>query len=185
MIKTKNDLHTYITADAKANPCNISLIKKMLGVKNEKYMVRKLLYYLRYTEYYHNKDHQNLVSRILYHYYNWKLNKLSFKMQIYIPINTIGKGLKIAHYKGGLEFNCLSMGDYCIVNSGAMIGNKNGDENRATIGNHVEITLGAKIIGKVTIGDYNSVVIKDVPPYGVVSGVPAKIIKMNTPTSSN
>lgn len=82
------------------------------------------------------------------------------------------------------------MGDYCIVNSGAMIGNKNGDENRATIGNHVEITLGAKIIGKVTIGDYaivapNSVVIKDVPPYGVASGVPAKIIKMNTPTSSN
>lgn len=56
------------------------------------------------------------------------------------------------------------------MNSGAMLGNKNRNENRATIGNHMGITFGAKIIEKVTIGNYaiiapNSVVVKDVPPY--------------------
>ena len=46
------------------------------------------------------------------------------------------------------------------------------------------MTIGSKIIGKVIIGDNvviapNSVVIKDVPDNCIVSGVPAKVIKMN------
>ena len=186
MIKSKQDLLEYIKEDYKANTCNIPFYKVLLGVRSEKYMVRKLLYNLRHTEYYFNNSNKGWVFKFLYFFYNWKLTRLALKMQIGIPLNTVGKGIRIAHYKGGLEFNCFSMGDYCIVNSGAMIGNKNGNENRATIGNHVEITFGAKIIGKVTIGDYaiiapNSVVIKDVPAYAVVSGIPAKIIKMNSP----
>ncbi len=80
--------------------------------------------------------------------------------------------------------NALSMGSNCIVNSGAIIGNKNISENKPTIGNNVEITIGAKVIGKITIGDNviiapNSVVVKNVPDNAVVSGVPAKIIKYN------
>ena len=76
------------------------------------------------------------------------------------------------------------MGDYCIVTGGVVVGNKGSQDNRAIIGDHVELTLGSKVIGKVTIGDYaivapNSVVIKDVPSKAVVSGVPAKIIKIN------
>lgn len=46
----------------------------------------------------------------------------------------------------------------------------------------MEIALGAKIIGKVSIGNNviiapNSVVVKDIPDNCVVSGIPAKIIK--------
>ena len=54
----------------------------------------------------------------------------------------------------------------------------------ATIGDHVSLLIGSKVIGKVTIGNNvviapNSVVIKDVPDNCIVSGVPAKIIKQN------
>ena len=51
-----------------------------------------------------------------------------------------------------------------------------------TIGNDVWIGLGATILYGVTIGDgatiaAGAVVNKDVPPYTVVGGIPAKIIK--------
>lgn len=50
------------------------------------------------------------------------------------------------------------------------------------IGNDVWIGLNATILDGVTIGDgaivaAGAVVTKDVPPYAVVAGVPAKIIK--------
>lgn len=50
------------------------------------------------------------------------------------------------------------------------------------IGNNVQIGANSVIIGDITIGDNcvigaGSVVCKDVPPYSVVVGNPAKIIK--------
>lgn len=50
------------------------------------------------------------------------------------------------------------------------------------IGNDVWIGYGAKILGGVTIGNgaiiaMGAVVTKDVPPYAIVGGVPAKIIR--------
>jgi acetyltransferase-like isoleucine patch superfamily enzyme len=50
------------------------------------------------------------------------------------------------------------------------------------IGKDVWIGVGARILKGVTVGDHavigaNSVVTKDVPPYAVVGGVPAKILK--------
>ncbi|MBS0028835.1 CatB-related O-acetyltransferase [Chitinophaga sp. 2R12] len=51
-----------------------------------------------------------------------------------------------------------------------------------TIGNDVWIGLNSSVMGGVTIGNgaiiaAHSVVTKDVPPYAIVGGVPAKIIK--------
>jgi serine O-acetyltransferase len=54
------------------------------------------------------------------------------------------------------------------------------EKRHPTIGNHVVVGAGAKILGPITIGDYtrigaNSVVIKDVPNNSVVVGVPGRI----------
>lgn len=68
-------------------------------------------------------------------------------------------------------------------------GNSNPPVNRSyvpglgiTIGNDVWIGFGATIIGHVTIGDgavigAGAVVMKDVPPYGIVIGNPAQLTK--------
>ena len=50
------------------------------------------------------------------------------------------------------------------------------------IGNDVMITCGAKVLGKITVGDgavigANAVVIRDVEPGAVMGGVPAKRIR--------
>lgn len=53
------------------------------------------------------------------------------------------------------------------------------------IGNDVWIGARATILGGVTIGDgavvaAGSVVVKDVPPYAIVGGVPAKVLRMRS-----
>jgi len=101
---------------------------------------------------------------------------------IHIGINTVGYGFWIPHFVGGMIIGCKSMGNYCSANGGVIVGNKGSDDNIATIGNYVTLSIGCKVYGKITIGDHviiapNSVVFKDVPSNVAVSGVPAKIIK--------
>ncbi len=54
------------------------------------------------------------------------------------------------------------------------------EKRHPTLGNHVVVGAGAKVLGPIVIGDYsrigaNSVVVKDVPPNSVVVGVPGRI----------
>lgn len=62
-------------------------------------------------------------------------------------------------------------------------GNPDVDEKElCKVGNDVWIAAGAQILHKVSVGDGaviggGAVVTKDVPPYAIVAGVPAKIIK--------
>jgi serine O-acetyltransferase len=73
------------------------------------------------------------------------------------------------------------MGNYCVVNTGVLIGRKDTDNQKPVIGNNVEINTGVVIFGNCTIGDNakiapNTVVFKDVKPNEIVSGVPAQTI---------
>ena len=57
-----------------------------------------------------------------------------------------------------------------------------GKRDLCVIGNDVWIAAGAQVLHKVTVGDGaviggGAVVTKDVPPYAIVAGVPARIIK--------
>jgi serine O-acetyltransferase len=91
----------------------------------------------------------------------------------------IGAGLFIQHgYDTSVSAD--EIGENCWINQQVTIGYTN-DTDRPTIGNNVTIHAGAKIIGKVTIGDNskvgaNSVVTRDVPPDVTVMGVPASIV---------
>lgn len=61
-------------------------------------------------------------------------------------------------------------------------------EGPITIGRHVWIASRASVLQGVTIGDFavvatGAVVTKDVPPYAIVAGVPAKVVKTLDPAS--
>ncbi|MFN0025520.1 MAG: serine O-acetyltransferase, partial [Parvularculaceae bacterium] len=71
--------------------------------------------------------------------------------------------------------NCLLMHQTTL---GAARGNRRGTP---TLGGHVDVGAGAKIIGAVTVGDHaiigaNAVVLIDVPAGATAAGVPARII---------
>ncbi|MEH2806001.1 serine acetyltransferase [Segatella copri] len=196
MITSKVILKEYIAADKSRNMVNCSrkylLIEPFLslfGVVRESFYVRKYLLVLRKLEYYINVRTHFGGGYLMRIYYTIKWKRLSNKYGIYIHPNTVGKGLYIPHFNGGIQLNCISMGDFCSVSSGVVVGNKGSQDNRAIIGNNVGLTIGCKVIGKVVLGNNvivapNSVVIKDVPDNAIVSGIPAKQINKHNQLES-
>lgn len=67
----------------------------------------------------------------------------------------IGKGFYIGHFSGIVISPSAIIGDNCNISQGVTIGVSGRGDKRgsATIGYGVYIGLGAKIVGKVTIGD--------------------------------
>lgn len=184
MILTKQDLKKYIEEDCLANvgKRKINPIIYIIGLlcRKENYLVVRYLKALRKRELHTNNN--SLYNRIARLYYRFKQNRLGFKYGLLIHPNITGYGLTIRHLQGGVIINCKSMGNYCRVNGGVVVGNKDSQDNISTIGNNVRLSIGSKVIGKVTIGDNaivapNSVVIKDVLENTIVSGVPAQIVK--------
>lgn len=101
------------------------------------------------------------------------------------PGATIGHGFFIDHGMGVVVGETAEIGDYVTLFQGVTLGGtgKERGKRHPTVGNHVVIGAGAKILGAIRIGDNvkigaNSVVLKSVPPHSTVIGVPARIIKM-------
>jgi serine O-acetyltransferase len=95
----------------------------------------------------------------------------------------IGKGLYIGHFGGIIVNPSVKMGEYCNLSQDITIGIAGRGEMRGspTIGDRVYVGSGARLIGRITIGNdvaigANAVVTKDLPDNAVAVGVPAKII---------
>jgi serine O-acetyltransferase len=103
------------------------------------------------------------------------------KSSLYLGTMSVGPGLFIMH--GDCTFvSANKIGENCWINQQVVVGYTNeNDADLPRIGNNVTIHAGAKVLGRVNVGDNatigaNSVVIGDVPPNVTVMGVPAKII---------
>ncbi|MEO6185576.1 MAG: serine acetyltransferase [Steroidobacteraceae bacterium] len=93
----------------------------------------------------------------------------------------IGRNFTIDHFGGIIVSGYASFGDDCRIRTGVVVGLARVDDPCApTIGNNVDIGTGAKVLGRITIGDNvligaNAVVVRDVPPNSVVTGVPGRV----------
>ncbi|HTW06358.1 MAG TPA: hypothetical protein VME46_02545 [Acidimicrobiales bacterium] len=91
----------------------------------------------------------------------------------------IGTGLVISHGHNTI-LNAERIGRNCWVHHEVTLGYNYGS-GLPTIGDDVFIGAGAKVLGKITIGEgarigANAVVVHDVPPGATAVGVPARVI---------
>lgn len=185
IIRTKADLREWLEADGQYYKSQSGCVRNWLNswridtpTSDQRY-IWKYVKAMRMTEYHFNNH--TLWHRIMHKYWLSRLRHYSYKTGFQIDPNTCGKGLCIYHYGYILVSGAARLGEHCILTPGVVIGQTE-NECVPTIGNHVKICPGVKVVGKVTVGDHaiiapNTVVIKDVPAWATVSGVPAKIIR--------
>jgi serine O-acetyltransferase len=102
------------------------------------------------------------------------------------PGAKLGRRLFIDHGMGVVIGETCEIGDDVIIFQGVTLGGtgKEKGKRHPTIGNHVVISSGAKVLGSFTVGDYsrigaNAVVLKEVPPNSTVVGIPGRIVRLN------
>ena len=102
------------------------------------------------------------------------------------PGATIGEGLFIDHGTGIVIGETAELGRNVTLYQGVTLGGtgKEKGKRHPTIGNNVVVASGAKVLGSFTVGDHakigaGSVVLKPVPAYATVVGIPGRIVVMN------
>lgn len=141
------------------------------------------------------------LKAILYHKLShWLYNKKKYTLSWIVsqrarrktgieihPGAKLGEKLFIDHGMGVVIGETAEVGDNVTMYHGVTLGGTGGEPNtkrHPTIEDNVMIGAGAKILGPITIGrgakiGANAVVLKDVPPYTTVVGIPAKVVKTN------
>lgn len=174
MIHSKSDFKYYLR-------CDMASLAKKVPDNLRKYIkktpIAKFQFLMRYIEYRTNCC-SGILNKICLKLLWYKYKKLGISLGFTIPINVFGPGLSIAHYGSVIVNGHAVIGKNCRIHSGVNIGR---DLEAPTIGDNVYLGPGAKLWGKIVIGNNvaigaNAVVTKDIPDGVTVAGVPAKIV---------
>jgi len=99
------------------------------------------------------------------------------------PGAQIGKGVFIDHGMGVVIGETAIVGDYALIYQGVTLGGtgKETGKRHPTLGDHVVVGAGAKVLGNIQIGNHTrigagSVVLRNVPSYSTVVGIPGRVI---------
>ncbi len=103
------------------------------------------------------------------------------KTGMFVYPNTSEEGLRIYHLGNILISKSARVGKRFTVRPGCVIGDVADAKRAAIVEDDVEFSLGVKVFGAIKIGrgsiiNGNALVIKNIPPYAMVVGNPAKII---------
>jgi len=100
------------------------------------------------------------------------------------PGAKIGRRFFIDHGMGVVIGETSEIGDDVLLYQNVTLGGtgKEKGKRHPTIGNHVVIGTGAKVLGNISVGDHvkvgaGSVVIRSVPDHSTVVGVPGRIVR--------
>ncbi len=101
------------------------------------------------------------------------------------PGATLGSGMFIDHGMGVVIGETSEVGDNVTLFQGVTLGGtgKQRGKRHPTLGSHVVVGAGAKVLGPIKLGDYvkigaNSVVLQDVPDHSTVVGIPGRIVRI-------
>jgi serine O-acetyltransferase len=124
----------------------------------------------------------------------WKLGRRDFALYLQSqssrifavdinPAARIGIGIMLDHGTGIVIGETATVGDNCSILQNVTLGGtgKETGDRHPKIGDNVLLSVGAKVLGNIKVGDCSvvgagSVVLKEVPPRTTVAGVPAREI---------
>lgn len=119
------------------------------------------------------------IIRVLAH-----ITKILTQIEIH-PGAKIGKNFFIDHGSGVIIGETTIIGDNVTIYQAVTLGgvSTKKEKRHPTLGSNIIVGAGAKVLGNIEIGDYvqigaNSVVVKDIPSYSTVVGIPGRIVKM-------
>lgn len=152
------------------------------------YMIWRLLASYRKSQYYKEelknaKLFHKIECKLKLRYYTRQKNIYTEKTGIEIANGCkLGRRLRLWH--GGVVINA-NLGDDCLIHGNNVLGNKGvyPFDQTPTLGNHVDVGVGAIIIGKIDIADNcrigaNAVVTKSfTTPGSVIVGVPGRLLE--------
>jgi serine O-acetyltransferase len=99
------------------------------------------------------------------------------------PGATIGRRFFIDHGMGVVIGETAEIGDDCTLYHGVTLGGTSWEvgKRHPTLANNVVVGAGAKVLGPIKLGEgcrvgSNAVVVKDVPAFGTVVGIPGRVV---------
>jgi serine O-acetyltransferase len=137
--------------------------------------------------------HAILLHRLAHKLYGWnrtfmaravsQLGRTLTGIEIH-PGATIGRRFFIDHGMGVVIGETAEVGDDVLLYQGVTLGGtgKEKGKRHPTLGNHVVVGTGAKVLGNIRIGNHvkigaGSVVVRPVPDYSTVVGVPGRVVR--------
>jgi serine O-acetyltransferase len=137
--------------------------------------------------------HAILLHRLAHRLYQWQvplLPRLMSQVTRFLtgieihPGATIGRRCFIDHGSGVVIGETTEIGDDVLLYQGVTLGGTGHEKGKRhpTLGNHVVVGTGAKVLGNILIGDHakigaGSVVVRPAPDYSTVVGVPGHIVR--------
>ena len=119
-----------------------------------------------------------LLARVISQFARWMTG-----IEIH-PGATIGRRFFIDHGMGVVIGETAEIGDDVLIYQGVTLGGTGKDKGKRhpTLGNHVVVGGGAKVLGNISIGNCvkigaGSVVVHSVPDNATVVGIPGRIVK--------
>lgn len=144
---------------------------------NEEYEIFRFICALRKAEHYKSSN------KILFTYYLRESNIRGNRLGYFIAPGVLGRGVRLYH-RGSIIINSQSqIGDGCLFHGDNCVGNNGVDNHCPVLGKGVELGVGAKVIGGISLADHirvgaNAVVTKSFTEPGItIAGVPAVKIK--------
>lgn len=158
MIKSKADLKLYMQEDM----CFFSQFSKKERVaffltRDPLSQIVMYIKWLRKEEYYAN-CRKDLIGKFMMLWYFRRKNTLGNRIGFKIPKNTFEEGLTIYHHGSVIINENAKVGKNAVLHGDNCIGNDGSSGGKVpVIGDNLDLGIGAKVIGDVTLGNHVSV----------------------------